>query len=322
MSKIFSKCLKLIINHFYLYDKTVFERTGVNNFWIINNSLDFLENLKQLKIGHLETYDFSTLYTSLPHREIRTNFKNIFKKVFSRESKQFINISFRRTYFSSQELQGYKSLTENDLNLILNFILDNIFVKFGGVIYKQIIGIPIGLDSGQDIANLLLYHYESTFLENISKTDLTLARKFKHSKRYIDDLFSANFPDFSRYLPNIYPQELELNLSSDSNTSVNYLDLKIVSINSDLIFSLYDKRDDFSFEIVNFPFLDSCIPRKPSLGIFYGQLIRIARICSKFQDFCLRILRLSERLMNQGYKFICCFYRRLIVFLLTTVTVC
>ena len=90
--------------------------------------------------------------------------------------------------------------------------------------------------------------------------------------------------------------------SNNSDTEVDYLDIKIKSDSSNLIFSLYDKRDAFNFEIINFPYLDSCIPRRPSLGIFYGQLIRIARICSKYEDFCFRTQNLTKRLLNQGYR--------------------
>jgi hypothetical protein len=75
------------------------------------------------------------------------------------------------------------------LNNILDFILENIYVKFGNSIYEQVIGIPIGLDSGQDIANLLLYQYESSYIENLAKRDLNLAKKFSKCSRYIDVLF-------------------------------------------------------------------------------------------------------------------------------------
>ena len=187
---------------------------------------------------------------------------------------------------------------------ILDFILDNIYVKFGDEIYKQIIGIPIGLDSGQDIANLLLQQYEAAYVESLSKRDLVLARKFNNVFRYIDDLFNCDFPEFKQHLPLIYPPELIVNASSDIPNSVNYLDLAISSdLHQNLSFSIYDKREDFDFEIVNFPFLDSCIPRKPALGIFLSQLIRYARICSKFEDFCKRSINLSKRLQSQGYKF-------------------
>ena len=59
-----------------------------------------------------------------------------------------------------------------DLIEILDFILDNIYVKCGKDIFKQVIGIPIGLDSGQDIANLLLFSYESDYVANLAKTDV------------------------------------------------------------------------------------------------------------------------------------------------------
>ena len=177
-------------------------------------------------------------------------------------------------------------------------------MKFGNTIFRQVIGIPIGLDSGQDIANLLLYHYESSYIEGLSKTNITLARKFSNNFRYIDDIFSKNFPEFQQHLASIYPPELVINSSFNNTSSVNYLDVNIAcDDHANLLFSIYDKRDDFNFEIINFPYLDSCIPRKPSLGIFLSQLIRYARICSRFNDYCKRSLTLSERLQHQGYKY-------------------
>ena len=304
LSKLFSKSLKLILNHLENYNRTVFARSGLKYFWIINNSLDFLDDIRDLKTSNLETYDFSTLYTSLPHREIRNKFKFIFKKIFSREGKPYINVRINKAYFSDTKLRNFHSYTEKDLLKILDFILDNIYVKFGDGLFKQVVGIPIGLDSGQDIANLLLYHYESTYVEDLSKRDLTLARKFSNVYRYIDDLFEGNFSEFKIHLPLIYPPELVVNASSDLPNAVNYLDLAIVAdTDQNLDISIYDKREDFSFEIVNFPYLDSCIPRKPALGIFLSQLIRFARICSKFETFCKRSVNLSKRLQNQGYKF-------------------
>ena len=50
----------------------------------------------------------------------------------------------------------------------------------------------------------------------------------------------------------------------------------------------YDKRDDFDFDIVNFPFLDSDVPRRPSYGVYISQLIRFARVCCHVNDFNTR----------------------------------
>ena len=301
LSKNFSKALKLILNHMKLYSRTVFERTNLNHYWILENSLEFMEDLKNKNINHMETYDFSTLYTALPHEDIKVKFSGIFNKVFKREAKPYINVGYSKTYFSASKNKNGCSFTVGDMMEILDFILDNIFVKCGKDIFKQIIGIPIGLDSGQDIANLLLFSYESTYVENLAKTNIGLARKFNFCKRYIDDLFVGNFPNFKDHIYQIYPRELEIKRESNNIQEVAYLDLKLKSENNMLTFSLYDKRDNFSFEIVNFPYIDSCIPKKSAMGVFTSQLIRYARICSEFTDFKGKSISLIKKLRNQGY---------------------
>ena len=65
---------------------------------------------------------------------------------------------------------------------------------------------------------------------------------------------------------------------------------------------LYDKRDDFDFHIVNFPFLSSNIPSGPSYGVYISQLIRYARCFSHYDDFRYRHKCLVDRLLSQGYK--------------------
>ena len=130
---------------------------------------------------------------------------------------------------------------------------------------------------------------------------MVLARKFNLCERYIDDLFVGNFPDFKNHIYEIYPRDLEIKLESNNISEVAYLDLKLTSENTRLIISLYDKRDNFSFDIVNYPYIDSCIPKKSALGVYMSQLIRYARICSKFVDFKLKAVSLIKKLKNQGY---------------------
>ena len=65
---------------------------------------------------------------------------------------------------------------------------------------------------------------------------------------------------------------------------------------------LYDKRDDFDFHIVNFPFLSCNIPSGPSYGVYISQLIRYARCCSHYDDFRYHHKCLVDRLLSQGYK--------------------
>ena len=120
-----------------------------------------MDQVKDKNLQHIQTFDFSTLYTALPHSEIKNNFSKIFQKVFKREAKPYINVNAVKAYFSASKTNNSCSFRLSDMMEVLNFILDNIYVKCGKDIYKQIVGIPIGLDSGQDIANLLLFCYES-----------------------------------------------------------------------------------------------------------------------------------------------------------------
>ena len=61
---------------------------------------------------------------------------------------------------------------------------------------------------------------------------------------------------------------------------------------------MYDKRDDFNFEIVNFPFLDGDVPRSTYYGVYIFQLIRFARVFSNVDDFKNRNLFLTAKLLN------------------------
>ena len=100
----------------------------------------------------------------------------------------------------------------------------------------------------------------------------------------------------------MYPVELEIKDTTESNTSASYRDL-LLSIRRDdqLHISIYDKRDDSNFHITNFPFLSSNIPTSLAYGVFISQLIRYARDCSTYGCFILRATRLSNKLLEQGY---------------------
>ena len=73
-----------------------------------------------------------------------------------------------------------------------------------------------------------------------------------------------------------------------------------MSITNDIVSTkIYDKRDDFNFEIVDFPFLDEDVPRFPSYGVCISQLIRFARVCSHVDDFNNRNKFLTSKLLNK-----------------------
>ena len=86
-----------------------------------------------------------------------------------------------------------------------------------------------------------------------------------------------------------YPSELQLiKLIVTSDTEAPFLDLHLSISNGFVSSKIYDKCDDFDFDIVYFPFLDGDVPRRPSYGVNISQLIRFARVCSHVDDFNTR----------------------------------
>ena len=86
----------------------------------------------------------------------------------------------------------------------------------------------------------------------------------------------------------IYPSELQLNKANVSETEVSFLDLHLSLSDGFVNTKVCDKRDDFDFDIVNFPFLDGDVPRSTSYGVYISQLIRFARVSSHVDDFNTR----------------------------------
>ena len=81
------------------------------------------------------------------------------------------------------------------------------------------------------------------------------------------------------------------------------MDLHLSISNGFVSSKIYDKRDDFDFDIFNLPFLDGDVPLRPSYGIYISQLIRFARVCSHVDDFNTRNKYLTAKLLKQGYRY-------------------
>ena len=306
LSKLITECLKLVRSHCTAYCKTIRERTGVNSMWIINNSLDVIRTLeeKQLSLTHVSTWDFSTLYTSLPHARLKNQLHDLLERVFHTKGKSFIATNSFRTFWTNDRTSmRYTYLSCRELCLAIDFLIDNIYVRFESSVFRQVIGIPMGTNSAPLLADLFLHTFEYDFMVKTMKHDITKAIQFSNTFRYIDDLFSINNVDFGNYISAIYPPELQLTDTSTSSTEVCFLDAHIKTGDSTTPFriSIYDKRDDFTFRIVNFPHIDSNIPANPAYGVYISQLVRYARICTSKVDFMNRLRGLSLRLRQQGF---------------------
>ena len=123
---------------------------------------------------------------------------------------------------------------------------------------------------------------------------------FNTSSRYLDDILNIDNLYFDNMVSQIYPSELQLNKAKTSDTEASFLHLPL-SISKDVVSTkIYDKRDEFDFEIVFSPFLDGDVLRSTSYGVYISQLIRFARASSYVTDFNTRIKLLTKKPLKQG----------------------
>ena len=176
-------------------------------------------------------------------------------------------------------------------------------MQFDGMVYQQIVGIPMGTNCAP-LIDLFLYCYERDFMSDLQKSKrFDLIDMFNDTSRYLDDIFTIDNPEFEKHIHDIYPAELQLNKANTSDKETSFLDLNIKVIGSDIHTSVYDKRDDFGFPIVNFPWLSGDVPRLPSCGIYISQLVRFARCCTSVLDFHSKNLQITSKLRTRGYRY-------------------
>ena len=101
LSKLLTSCLTTIKKHVNNYCEKVYERSGKNLFWSIKNSCEVLNKLKSrgFRSSSLSTYDFSTLYTTLPHNLIKDKLMDLIERT-SKGKTLFILLVMIRMLFS------------------------------------------------------------------------------------------------------------------------------------------------------------------------------------------------------------------------------
>ena len=124
------------------------------------------------------------------------------------------------------------------------------------------------------VADLFLFCYERDFMMSLSADkDAEIIEAFNSRSRYLDDLLNIDNTYFDSMVKQIYTPQLQLNKANSSDTEAPFLDLHLTISHVFVSSKIYDKRDDFDFDFVNFPFLDGGIPRASSFGFYISQLM-------------------------------------------------
>ena len=156
------------------------------------------------------------------------------------------------------------------------------------------------------VADLFLFCYERALSFMLSLSDdkqADIIDAFKTTSRYLDEILNINYVYYDNMVSRIYPSELQLNKANTSDTEAAFLDLHL-SISNDIVSTkIYDKPNNFEFEIVDFSFLDGDVPRSTSYGICISQYIHFARASSYVAHFKTHNNLLTQKLLKQGYRY-------------------
>ena len=173
---------------------------------MVKSSGEVLNKLKSrgFRATSLSTCDFSTLYTTLPHNLIK---EKLYKFNWV-DLKGKVHLILPVTKDRLSSLQE----TQNDINFglvktcVKLYLLDNIYIRFGTKLYRQIVGIPMGTNCAPLIADLFLFCYERDFMTSLSDVkQAEIIEAFKSTFRYLDDLLNIDNPYFEGMVYHIYP---------------------------------------------------------------------------------------------------------------------
>ena len=132
---------------------------------------------------------------------------NSFRKKDGSTSYTHIKVGQRKGYFNNSiSGSGEKMYTADQMCNMVDSLEDNIFVNFGGCLFRQVIGIPVQTNCAPFLSDLFFYSYEREFLDSLARSGhRKLARSFNLRYRYIDDLIVFNNTKFvdlcQRHLP-------------------------------------------------------------------------------------------------------------------------
>ena len=146
---------------------TLVTKGMVNRFRSIKNSNEVLNKSKSkgFKVSTLSTYDFPTLYSTLPHHLIKDKLIDLIERTFSRGKELYLICNDQRAFFTSDVYKNYNLWSCQNVCEALVYLLDNIFIRFRTKLYRQIIGIPMDTNCATLVADLFLFCYGRDFMK-------------------------------------------------------------------------------------------------------------------------------------------------------------
>jgi len=163
MSKLLTTVLPTVKDRLQTYCATAYSRNGINQMWILKNSKDFVESLSSQSLSvitSVKTFYFSTLYTTIPQPKLKSRLKDLVTNSFRAKSVKrrysYIVVHGLNAYIVKDHTNSKIKYTEDDIVNMINFLIENIFIEFGGRIFQQTVGIPMGTNCATFLVDLFL----------------------------------------------------------------------------------------------------------------------------------------------------------------------
>ena len=329
---------------FKIWDTLQFPAAGGWNCWVLMDSAAFMPIIHDFNASrtleqhdfppYLHQSDFQRLYTELDQQDLVAKLHDFVDLAFARHPDRVLKVSNRKAkstkWVKLSEMPQVPRNRESYLSAqgvkeLITLIVRHAYAQVGDAIFRQVKGIPMGVNPACFFANLYLFMYELRFFQQLLALDTPSSKRVLHAFRFtgrlIDDVNTITHErlDFVQKhfyndqvhdgIRGIYPSSLNLQDSSCVNPHhSNFLDLHIRPTHDDhgpLHTSIFDKRRQAQFrsrlKAIRFPAPYSMLSRRCKLNVFDSQFIRFTRLVTDVNAFIDSVAGLMHELVMKGY---------------------
>ena len=185
-------------------------------FWIVQIPFPIATKSNKINVGKkaksIPTFDFGTLYTTIPHELLIKLFSKVIKFDFKSQVRKRIGFSKTSIYCTSKET-GRRYFTKQ---------------AFVNEVFKQDIVLPVGIESAPFWDNLFPFLFESKYIKQLTSNGCSKAYLYRGVSRFTDNLCVINDGnEFITSFKNTYPTELELKIEYQGNYASSFLETDI-----------------------------------------------------------------------------------------------
>lgn len=329
--------LKHTLQTLRVKDDASLRATGIRRFFVVERPEEVAQYLRRTETGRppkdrarlrrrIDSRDFKTLYTTLPLLDL---IDKVFRTVcaafeYLKIDRIWVHREYERVPWIAEPPEtntrsGGTHHSNNshvyalpEIKRMLKFVVENTFIMNGGRIFRQILGLPMGINPAPTAANLYLHWYEADFIDTLVAYGQTAkAKDYNLTFRLIDDLLALDNPHIDKDLQScdlfggIYCQWLYQGLTptnADTVESEGTFAGILLQVTPDLRIktTIFDKRRAFPFQVLRYVNPTSTSPRDMLAGIFVGQLHRCEEICADYDDFCKEAAIVADIMLRKG----------------------